>query len=432
MLSKRSLRGRFLLEIAVSMTAMLIFINIIIGYHISMSLYDTTKNELERQAEFIITTYPNQEEKFNKEFNHFDLSELYNDDIVLLSTKQQTGIKTIQRGTHYYIELITPYPMSKSYLKITRDVTNEKNFLYNIYYTMAILVIFGFIFILYCASMLSSQLLNPLHRLTGKFGNMDESILQPLDIKDFPLEFAQLGELVNRLITKIKTSINYRKELYVGTAHELRTPLAVMRLKNQITLMKYKKDDKIRETLQQNMDSIDILNNMIHNILEYGRAEGGQFEKPKRVNIIRFMAEKAEEYELLAHSQNRNFIYNFEVERFMISIQPLLFMQIFQNFIQNALKFTPKNGLVTLTVYTDDKNFIIEVKDEGCGIDETQDLFAPFKRSVESTGAGLGLFLAQNAAESMGVHLRLENRKDKSGAIASILFPFNRFLHNEM
>ncbi len=40
----------------------------------------------------------------------------------------------------------------------------------------------------------------------------------------------------------------------LGTAHELKTPLAVMRLKNQITLMKYKKSDNIRETLQQNME----------------------------------------------------------------------------------------------------------------------------------------------------------------------------------
>ena len=115
----------------------------------------------------------------------------------------------------------------------------------------------------------------------------------------------------------------------------------------------------------------------------------------------------------------------------MISIQPLLFMQIFQNFIQNALKFTPEGGLVTLSVRTDKKNFIIEIRDEGKGIDESQDLFAPFKRSQESTGAGLGLFLAQNAAESMGVTISLENREDGEGAIARIIFPFNRFLHNE-
>jgi two-component system OmpR family sensor kinase len=261
---------------------------------------------------------------------------------------------------------------------------------------------------------------------------MNESILQPIKTNELPDEFAQLGKAFNNLISKIKTSINYRKELYIGTAHELKTPLAVMRLKNQITLMKYKKNDNIKETLQQNMDSIDTLNNMIHNILEYGRAEGGQFEEPKRLNIIRFMAQKAEEYELLAHSQNRDFMYHFQMERFMISIQPILFMHIFQNFIQNALRFTPEEGLVTLSVRTDENNFIVEVIDEGEGVDESVDLFAPFKRSLQSTGAGLGLFIAQNAAESMGVEINLENRKDAQGAVASIKFPFSRFLHHEL
>jgi two-component system OmpR family sensor kinase len=294
---------------------------------------------------------------------------------------------------------------------------------------MLLITIIGFVFILYYASRLSSQLMAPLNKLTYRFSNMNESILKPIDTRELPFEFEKVADSFNTLINKIKTSINYRKELYVGTAHELKTPLAVMRLKNQITLMKYKKNDKIKETLKQNIESIDTLNNMIHNILEYGRAEGGQFEKPERINIIRLIAKKAEEYELLAHSKNRNFLYNFETERFMISIQPLLFMQIFQNFIQNALRFTPEGGLVEIFVHTDEENFIVDIIDEGKGIDESENLFAPFKRSSESTGAGLGLFLAQNAAESMGVTLTLKNRKDKQGAIASIIFPFGRFLH---
>jgi two-component system OmpR family sensor kinase len=103
-------------------------------------------------------------------------------------------------------------------------------------------------------------------------------------------------------------------------------------------------------------------------------------------------------------------------------------MQIFQNFIQNALKFTPEHGLVSLDTRMDTDNFIIEITDEGQGLDSDKDLFAPFQRSLESTGAGLGLFLAKNAAESMGVTIDLKNREDTTGAIASIAFPLNRFL----
>jgi two-component system OmpR family sensor kinase len=149
----------------------------------------------------------------------------------------------------------------------------------------------------------------------------------------------------------------------------------------------------------------------------------------ERINIISFLVTKSEEYELLAQSQNRNFMYHFSVSDFRINVQPLLFMQIFQNFIQNALRFTPENALVRIETRMDEENFIVEIIDEGIGIDESKDLFAPFQRSQESTGAGLGLFLAQNAAQSMGVIINIKNRpNDEKGAIASIHFPLNRFL----
>jgi two-component system OmpR family sensor kinase len=389
------------------------------------------KDELDKQANLILKNYTDQNE-LSKDFNLLYLNEIYKTEVIITSQITKTGFKPLeQKNSHIFLTLVKKSLRTGQYVIIKRDITKEKSLLKYIYWTMLAVFIISITLILYFSSQLSTLIIQPLYRLTYKFSNMNESILKPINTNELPKEFAQLGKAFNSLISKIKTSINYRKELFVGTAHELKTPLAVMRLKNQITLMKYKKNDNIRETLQQNMDSIDTLNNMIHNILEYGRAEGGQFEEPKRLNIIRFMAQKAEGYELLSHSQSRNFIYNFDTERFMVNIQPLLFMQILQNFIQNALRFSPKGGLVTLSTRTNKDNFIIEVIDEGKGIDETQDFFAPFKRSIDSSGAGLGLFIAQNAAESMGVVINLENRKNKQGAIASIRFPFSRFLHNK-
>ncbi len=428
MLSKRSLGISFFLEIAVIMTAMLIAVTIFISFFLSSYISKTTEKNFRQQAEAIVHYYPNSIDFF-KDFNIFNLKRIFDVEITIGDTSKYIPIERIQIDNNYYLKVSYPYPNSNKSIVLTKDITDQKELLENIYLIMLLITIIGFVFILYYASRLSSQLMAPLNKLTYRFSNMNESILKPIDTRELPFEFEKVADSFNTLINKIKTSINYRKELYVGTAHELKTPLAVMRLKNQITLMKYKKNDKIKETLKQNIESIDTLNNMIHNILEYGRAEGGQFEKPERINIIRLIAKKAEEYELLAHSKNRNFLYNFETERFMISIQPLLFMQIFQNFIQNALRFTPEGGLVEIFVHTDEENFIVDIIDEGKGIDESENLFAPFKRSSESTGAGLGLFLAQNAAESMGVTLTLKNRKDKQGAIASIIFPFGRFLH---
>ena len=383
------------------------------------------------QASYIINTYSTQQE-YDESINKELLKNLSGYEISILSDEnynRQKGIVGYTEAGDKFLELTKHYPHHNKYVKIKRNISNEESLITNIYSIVLLMIFLGIIFIIFFSYILSKKLMQPLELLTHRFTNMNESMLQYLDLKDLPIEFSKLGESINFLITKIQTFINYRKELYVGTAHELKTPLAVMRLKNQITLMKHKQQDKIKETLQQNIESIDTLNSMIHNILEYGRAEGAQFEQPQRINLIRLMASKAEEYELLAQSQNRNFMYHFSVPDFRINVQPLLFMQIFQNFIQNALRFTPENALVRIETRMDEENFIVEIIDEGIGIDESKDLFAPFQRSQESTGAGLGLFLAQNAAQSMGVLINIENRpENEQGAIASIRFPLNRFL----
>ena len=413
------------------MTAMLIVITLILSFYLTSTLMNNVKDEMNNHLTYTQAIFHDQKDYEN----HIDavlFKELSKNEILIstaLDLKEHPlDFKFYNADEQEYLTISRYYEPKKLYYTITRNITHVSNLISNIYMMMSGLILLGIIFILLYSNHLSKKLMAPLQKLTEKFSAMHENLLDKINTGELPTEFVGLADSINLLITKVSTSINYRKELYIGTAHELKTPLAVMRLKNQITLMKYKKQDKIKETLDQNIESIDTLNAMIHNLLEYGRAEGAQFEQPQRLNLITLMMKKCEEFELLAHSQGRDFIYHFSVPHFRINVQSLLFMQIFQNFVQNALKFTPKGSLVSLNTRMDLNNFIIEITDEGEGIDEEKDFFAPFKRSLESKGAGLGLFLAQNAAESMGVNISLKNRRDTSGAIASIAFPLNRFL----
>ena len=431
MLSKRSLKERFTIELAIGMIAMLLIVLVSLSIYFYASIIGHIKNELKTEAKHISLHY-SKEEIYNskKDLSLVNSLSPYKIKISKNLSKEHldTNITPIKKGDKEFYLLKESFLDDKMILEIQRDITEESKYITTMYYIVTVILIAGILFIIYYSSVLSKKIMAPLETLTNQFTNMHENLLHEIQTKDLPNEFVDLSDTVNLLITKVRTSIKYRQELYIGTAHELKTPLAVMRLKNQITLMKYKKHDSVREALEQNIESIDTLNAMIHNLLEFGRAEGAQFEQPERLNLIRLMASKCEEYELLAHSQDRDFIYHFDIPHFRINVQPLLFMQIFQNFIQNALKFTPKGGLVSLDTRMDPDNFIIEIKDEGEGIDESKDLFAPFQRSIKSTGAGLGLFLAKNAAESMGVKIFLQNRTDGKGAIASIAFPLKRFL----
>ena len=109
-----------------------------------------------------------------------------------------------------------------------------------------------------------------------------------------------------------------------------------------------------------------------------------------------------------------------------MSIQPNLFLHIIQNFIQNAIKFSPQNSAIIIKSTILDDCFKIDVVDEGIGIDESLDLFAPFKRSGNKSGAGLGLFLAKGAADAMNAQISLKNRSDQKGVIATIKIPISK------
>ena len=130
------------------------------------------------------------------------------------------------------------------------------------------------------------------------------------------------------------------------------------------------------------------------------------------MDIISVLKEKARDFQLLAENENKELNMHFEPDLFMATLQVSLLNQIVQNFLQNALKFTPKGKKVFINSYQNDVGLVIEVLDEGCGIDETVDLFAPFKRQGNKSGVGLGLFLAKSAADAIGATIELKNRTD--------------------
>ena len=98
---------------------------------------------------------------------------------------------------------------------------------------------------------------------------------------------------INHLIARIQNFVKYQKELFIGTAHELKTPLAVIKLKNQVTLIKKRTPEEYIEALNVTNKTIDEMNIIVSNILNIGRQEGAQLDKPVVVDIIQFLKRKS-------------------------------------------------------------------------------------------------------------------------------------------
>ena len=410
MLLQRSIRKRFFIQLIFASASLIVIFSSFAYLYIEKSIYDEKRNELIKYAQNIASFKSLYDATVTNPDTVMGLS------VELVHLKQQLDYmqmyeKTVQDRT--FLTILYPFRLQDlSYLKISKDITPTKNLLNNILNSIFIINTAGFVLIILYAVALSKMLIAPVKTLSRRLSNMNEHLMQTLKTEELPKEFEPLGNTINHLLNRLQNFIKYQKELFIGTAHELKTPLAVIKLKNQVTLIKKRSPEEYIEALKATNKAVDDMNKIVSNILDIGRQEGAQLEKPEEVDVIAVLKEKANDFKLLAESEGKELHINFAPDLFMATLQVNLLNQIVQNFLQNALKFTPKEKSVSISSYMGDDGLVIEVLDEGCGIDESVDLFAPFKRQGNKSGVGLGLFLAKSAADAIGGKIELKNRDD--------------------
>lgn len=384
-------------------------------HYIKITIFENIVQSLTLEAKNISSM--NENESLEYKNSNFDLIKIVlNDDN--LTRPEFVSTKDINAT---YLTLY--YPYQNRLLVLTKNTSEYSLIVDQILVDILIINSTAIFLILFYALFLSRMLLAPLRSFCLKLGQLNERFLQEVETDELPVEFKPLGDGVNRLIGRILTFVQYQKELFIGAAHELKTPLAVMKTKNEVTLIKERDTQKYIDTLKNNNEAINQMNKMISSILEIGRQEGAQFEQPVMTDMIAYINEIGNNFLILAKGDDKNIRMSLRPHSLKIMIQPTLFLHVLQNFVQNAIKFSPKGATIEINSTLANGEFIVRVIDEGIGIDESKDLFAPFKRYGNSSGAGLGLFLAKGAAQALGGRIELRNRIDRSGTIATLTLP---------
>ena len=395
-------------------------VSVMLYHYIRVTVFQSVVSELNQQA----TAYKNNPQNFNPNNLKTFTIETPNKTLATIKAGELKGEKpylVMQKIKDESTTTLTTRLDESNYLVLEKDTTLQSKIVEEIFIDIIIVNVTAILLVLFYALFLSRMLLIPIKILSHKLTNLDEKFLKEIDIKSLPDEFLPLGNSINRLISRIQTFVLYQKELFVGVAHELKTPLAVMKTKNEVTLLKPRDSEKYIEALKSNNEAINGMNAMIGSVLEIGRQEGAQFEEPVNTDVIAFLKKLGKNYEVLAKGEEKNLTLDLKPEIFNLNIQTSLLTHIVQNFVQNAIKFSPKNSTITISSKLEKSKFIIEVTDEGVGIDESKDLFAPFKRYGNKGGAGLGLFLAKGAAQALGAEISIKNRENANGAVASLV-----------
>ncbi len=398
---------------------LIVIFSVMLYNYMRITIFETPVQNLIQRAQKIVdaSVTPEKISSFLQ-----DASGEYESKIIENESINKPKFVESSEGGRSYLQLHYPYDKDKI-LSIKADVSIYANIVNQILIDIILVNLTMIFLVVFYAMFLSRMLLMPIKLISQRLASVDEKFLKPIDAAEIPSEFSPLSNSINRLLERIETFILYQKELFIGIAHELKTPLAVMKTKNEVTLIKPRESEKYIEALKNNNDSIDNMNKMISSILEIGRQEGAQFEAPEQTDMIAYLRELCVGFKILARTAGKDLTMDLKPEQLEISVQKSLFMHVIQNFVQNAIKFSPDGEKVLIESEISDGNFIVRVANKGEPLNEEIDYFAPFKRYGGKPGAGLGLFLAKNAAQAMGAQVDLKNDEARSLIVAIFKLP---------
>jgi len=415
-MESRSIYRQFYIKLIIATSLLIIILSIIFYEYTKISFYDDIKENLILQAQQIEQEYTKTKE-FENTISQFQTIKI----ILDKNLKKEIHFIKFDKDDKSYTKLL--FPINDSlFLQITKDITLARDLLYSVtfqnFFTLAIP---SFILMLVYSLVVSKSLLKPIVQVNKKLSNMDENSLSQIDTKDLPTEFLSLANSINSLTNRIGTYVKFKKELFIGIAHELKTPLAVMKLKSDLMLKKDRTKQEYKDALKLTIKEIDSMNTMISSILDIGRTEGSQFEQAKNIDLVKYIQDKVNDYKMLSYKKNIDIKFASNISLVYIFIQETLFNQILQNFIQNAIKFSENNKQIDIKLKKINNEITLSVINEGVSINENIDLFAPFKKIGKESGVGLGLYLAKIAADVLNAQITLKNREDdKKGCVAKL------------
>lgn len=251
-------------------------------------------------------------------------------------------------------------------------------------------------------------------------GNLSERIV----VKHQEDELGRLASTFNDLLARVERSFARLKQFTADVSHELRTPLTAMRSVGEVGLQIGRSNTEYREVIGSMLEEADRLTRLIDNLMVLSRADLGQYHlKLERVELLIFARETTDLVSILAGEKHQclNVQGDSGVTAF---VDRTLLCQALMNVIDNAIKFTPERGLITVTVgRTVHREGFIRIEDSGPGIPpgEQEKIFDRFYRLTSSNGGGtgLGLAIARWAVEIHSGRIHVEN-KNGGGSIFQI------------
>jgi heavy metal sensor kinase len=253
-------------------------------------------------------------------------------------------------------------------------------------------------------SILSARALSRIDKITRK---TDEITTQNLDEKipgeEYNDEYGRLVFTMNRMIKRIKTSLDYMNHFSIAASHELKTPLTILRGEVEVALRHNQTPEQYREILRSNYEEVLRLINIVDRLFLISRFDN-QLIRPniQKVDLQEFLERTIDSLGYLSSEKN-NIIKLDSESGIKVEFDPDLIRQVLTNLIENAIKYGYEDEPIRVIAEKNNNKIRISVINKGEGISE-EDLSRIFdrfyrvdtSRSRKNGGTGLGLSIVKS------------------------------------
>ncbi|MBV6319644.1 sensor histidine kinase [Duganella violaceipulchra] len=264
----------------------------------------------------------------------------------------------------------------------------------------------------------------PLNRLRAGLNARDGDDLEPIAAAQVPYELEPVVSAFNGLLDKVSQGARARQEFLANVAHQLRTPLAG--LKTQLEWLGARHaEPETAQSLKLMLSATERMIRKTNQLLALARAEPGHFEKTRLEPVALDALVEVAIQSFVDQATLKAIDLGFDLQPVTIVGDRFLLRDLIDNLIDNAIRYTPPRGTVTVACRPDGEGGWLSVEDNGPGIPphKREQVFSRYVRlDDQTTGSGLGLAIVRDIATVHGATLTVTEAAGGRGALFSVHF----------
>lgn len=329
----------------------------------------------------------------------------------------------VYRSTAQLLEVAAANSLRQGGLSIVLDVAGiERSILSDALVILVFVIIAGS-----CAAyLLAGHYTKPIKQLSSHMRELaPDSLSRPIEVESGGEEIQELVKSFNQMTGQLSEAFAMQSRFSVSAAHELRTPLAVLRTRLDVFKKKEREQKEYDELVQTMETYVDRLSSLISNLLEL--TETGELPEVEDVSLDSVIKTVVKDLEPVAHEHAVKI--HTDIEPLIVRGNGSLLYRALYNLVENAIRYNEKEGSITIGLKNQDTAGIVKIADTGVGIaPEARELiFEPFyrvnkSRSREFGGAGIGLSLVKAILKRHGALIAVD-ANEPQGSVFTITFP---------